>query len=132
MRKQETKTGNVEATQKRGIKIQKNFESVNHFFVSFEKEKKTSDMRNKKKKGDGGAAAAAAAAAATTASPSGASNTSCYLQVRERSREAKAREKREKLFFFSTRNECIEKKYKPPHSSVSRSMPSQGHIWKLH
>ena len=39
-------------------------------------------MRNKKNKGDGGAAAAAAAA--TTASPSGASNTSCYLQVRER------------------------------------------------
>lgn len=35
-----TKTGNDEATQKRGIKIQKNFESVIHFFVSFEKEKK--------------------------------------------------------------------------------------------
>lgn len=49
--------------------------------------------------------------------------------VKGADRKAKAREKREKLFFFSTRNECIEKKYKPPHSSVSRSMPSQGHIW---
>ena len=53
-------------------------------------------MRNKKSnKGDGGAAAAAAA---ITSSPSGASNTSCYLQVRERADGV-----RKKPIFFFTR-----------------------------
>ena len=72
-------------------------------------------MRNKKNKGDGGAAAAAAAA--TTASPSGASNTSCYLQVREKADRKKGAGEREKRF-FCTREKKRPSKTKPPRSSV--------------
>ena len=71
-------------------------------------------MRNKKKnKGEGGAAASAAA---TTASPSGASNTSCYLQVRESRQREKGAERKEKNC-FSLLERCIEK-IKPPQSSI--------------
>ena len=91
IRREEARRGKATAQEeRRSIKF-RNASSLNSFFVSSKKHSKT--MRNKKSKGDGGAAAAANA----TTSPSGASNTSCFLQVRER--EQTEKKERENRFF---------------------------------